>query len=38
MESRNKLYLIESNGSKGNYIGRLVNGKIKKEIVKFNKV
>jgi len=38
MESGNKLYLIETNGKKGNFIGRLVNGKIKKEIVKFNKV
>ena len=33
MESGNKLYLIETNGKKGNFIGRLVNGKIKKEIV-----
>jgi hypothetical protein len=33
MEAKNKLYLIESNGSKGNYIGRLINGKIKKEIL-----
>lgn len=33
MEAGNKLYLIETNGKKGNYIGRLVNGKIKKEIV-----
>lgn len=32
MESGNKLYLIETNGKKGNFIGRLVNGKIKKEI------
>ena len=33
MEAGNKLYLIETNCKKGNYIGRLVNGKIKKEIV-----
>jgi hypothetical protein len=33
MEAGNKLYLIETNGKKGTFIGRLVNGKIKKEIV-----
>ena len=33
MEAGNKLYLIETNCKKGNYIGRLVNGKIKKEIL-----
>lgn len=32
MESGNKLYLIETNGKKGAFIGKLVNGKIKKEI------
>lgn len=32
MEAENKLYLIETNGKKGTFIGRLVNGKIKKEL------